>query len=64
MYKEDLALNNQQWLICHEPKPNQTKHILFNSQPSTTILAIFNTNRIIKYNKENEIAYAKRLSYL
>ena len=23
-YKEDLALNNQQWLICH--KPNQTKH--------------------------------------
>ena len=23
MYKEDLALNNLQWLICH--KPNQTK---------------------------------------
>ena len=27
MYKEDLALNNLQWLICHKPnltKPNQT----------------------------------------
>ena len=23
MYKEDLALNNQQWLICHESKQNQ-----------------------------------------
>ena len=25
MYKIDLALNNQQWLICHKSKPNQTK---------------------------------------
>ena len=25
MYKEDLALNNQQWLNCHKIKPNQTK---------------------------------------
>ena len=24
MYKPDLALNNQQWLICHKSKPNQT----------------------------------------
>ena len=23
MYKKDLALNNQQWLICHKTKPNQ-----------------------------------------
>ena len=22
MYKEDLVLNNQQWLICHKTKPN------------------------------------------
>ena len=22
MYKEDLALNNRQWLICHKSKPN------------------------------------------
>ena len=24
MYKEDLALNNLQWLICHKTKPNKT----------------------------------------
>ena len=24
MYKEDLALNNLQGLICHKTKPNQT----------------------------------------
>ena len=23
LYKEDLALNNLQWLICHKTKPNQ-----------------------------------------
>ena len=22
MYKQNLALNNQQWLICHQTKPN------------------------------------------
>ena len=25
MYKQDLALNNLQWLICHKTQPNQTK---------------------------------------
>ena len=25
MYKEDLTLNNQQWLICHKTQPNQIK---------------------------------------
>ena len=25
MYKEDLVLNNLQWLICHKTKQNQTK---------------------------------------
>ena len=24
MYKEDLALNKLQWLICHKTQPNQT----------------------------------------
>ena len=23
MYKEDLALNNLKWLICHKTQPNQ-----------------------------------------
>ena len=27
MNKNDLALNNLQWLICHKTKPNQTKPI-------------------------------------
>ena len=26
MYKQDLALNNQQWLICHKSQPNYYKH--------------------------------------
>ena len=30
MYKEDLALNNAQWLIYHKTKPNQTKSNVFN----------------------------------
>ena len=25
MYKENLALTNLQWLICHKTQPNQTK---------------------------------------
>ena len=25
MYKGDLALNNLQWLICHQTQPNQIK---------------------------------------
>ena len=27
MYKEDFALNNLQWLICHNTKPNIRKGI-------------------------------------
>ena len=30
MRKEDLALNNQQILICYKTKPNQTKSYIFN----------------------------------
>ena len=29
MYKEDLALNNLQWLICHKTKPNQIREETF-----------------------------------
>ena len=28
MYKEDLALNNQQGLICHQTKPNPGHYIV------------------------------------
>ena len=27
MYKEDLALNNLQWLIFHKTQPTKAKHI-------------------------------------
>ena len=34
MYKEDLALNNLQWLICHKTQPtkNQASKIKSNSE--------------------------------
>ena len=41
MYKEDLALNNQQWLISHKTKPNQTKfifHFCLSKKPTVLIL--------------------------
>ena len=31
MYEPDLALNNQQWLICHKTKSNKTKFELLPS---------------------------------
>ena len=37
MYKEDLALNNQQWLICHKTQPNPTNFLDFTS-PSIPII--------------------------
>ena len=27
MYKEDLTLNNLQWLICHKTKPNSNQSV-------------------------------------
>ena len=27
MYKKDIALNDLEWLICHETKPNETKRL-------------------------------------
>ena len=27
MYKDDLVLNNLQWLICHKIQPNQILYI-------------------------------------
>ena len=26
MYKEDLVLNNEKWLICQKTQPNPTKY--------------------------------------
>ena len=35
MYKENLALNNLKWLMCHKTKPNQINMVgcrLFNAK--------------------------------
>ena len=29
MYKEDLALNNLQWFICHKTQPNQIIYLIY-----------------------------------
>ncbi len=29
MYKEDLALNNLQWLICHKTQPNNQLELAY-----------------------------------
>ena len=34
MNKQDLALNNLQWLICHQTKPNQTLQKAWTPIPS------------------------------
>ena len=31
MSKEDMALNNQQWLICHKTQPNQISILVLQS---------------------------------
>ena len=38
MYKEDLALDYQQWLICHKAKRNQTKTITGGDREAHTFL--------------------------
>ena len=37
MYKQDLVLNNLQWLICHKTKPNQTTVVQHLYDPSKTL---------------------------
>ena len=56
MYKEDLALNKLQWLICYKIKPNQTKHfqqffykkLIFISTKDARILLFLQQNYTIK----------------
>ena len=39
MYKEDLALNNLQWLICHKTKLKQTPDFPFSYRMNSSITA-------------------------
>ena len=67
MYKEDLALNNLQWLICHKTKPNQTKpvkYILWNCFKQT-LPKYYQTNDqkdLFKNIKPKNILILKKIS--
>ena len=41
MYKMDLALDNQQWLICHETKPNYYEFVEMNTGNATRFVSIY-----------------------
>ena len=43
MYKEDLTLNNQQWLIFHKTQPNQISTHLIILYSQTTLSKILGT---------------------
>ena len=61
MYKQDLALNNLQWLICHKTKPKKHKefmslhfdflYILFNNEnlPCSIFIIRLRTQSSKKY---------------
>ncbi len=58
MYKEDLALNNLQRLICHKTKPNQTKSYIFNIYLYKKDLVLNNLQWLIYHKtKPNQIIY-------
>ena len=44
MFKQDLALNNQQFLICHKTKPNQT------NRPCVLVRKYINTLSWVRIN--------------
>ena len=55
MYKEDLALNNLQWLICHKIKPNQILYIWYMNKKD---LALVNLQWLICHEiQPNQILY-------
>ena len=54
MYKEDLALNNLQWLICHKPKQTQSYIIYMYKED----LALNNLQWLIYHKTQpNQIIY-------
>ena len=37
MYKEDLALNNLQWLICYKTQPKQNIYLIYMYKKGLTL---------------------------
>ena len=57
MYKEDVALNNLKWFICHKTKPNQT-------QTQTHIyMCMYATDRVL-YTGQIELYYVLMLNWI
>ena len=46
MHKEDLALNNLPWLICHKTQPNQITYIIYTYKED---LSLNNLQRLIHH---------------
>ena len=68
IYTQDLALNNQQWLICNKTKPNQTKPNQITKRWIKIIniylylrLFIIMTNKASSKNKLKLLIYVLRL---
>ena len=55
MYKEDLALNNLQWLICHKTQQNQIIYLIYMYKEG---LALNNLQLLICHKTQpNQIIY-------
>ena len=55
MYKEELALNDLQWLICHKTQPNQNIYLIYMSKKE---LALNNLQWLICHKTQpNQIIY-------
>ena len=50
MYKDDLALNNLQWLICHKPSQPNHIYLIYNEQD----MALNNLQGLICHKKETK----------
>ncbi len=58
MYKEDLALNNLQWLICHKTQPNPTQSYISNIYMYKEDWALNNLQGLICHKTQpNQIIY-------
>ena len=52
MYKHDLVLNNQKWLICHKTKPNKLLRILSQIKNKEITVLFFPDFSDLKLGKE------------
>ena len=57
MYKKDLALNNLQWFICHQTKPN---HIKSHNSNEESMSALKISIRNIGFQAKFEVNSVKR----